>query len=516
MRSYRTLGLAIALAVVGCKKDPPASSGAIPAPSPASIQAADALWALAPEGTRMGVVATPRAVQMIEGAVLSLRALLATAPELDELAKWLDNDVMQGASSLKSLADAGLSRDRGFATFGTDAGSVMIIPVADRDKMMATFHATKEGDIDKVGTASCKPVKTVYACTDSLPLLETLGKGNVRSKLDVAKARGEIEILIGLPDGGLGNAAVVAQLDRGRVMLRGAITGASPLAAKLGKGGKPRTDFARSSSFGIADLSPFVDAVPTEQLVPGLSLVEIVRSFAGPITLDVPAGSVGVDVRIPLSDPGPVTKLIENCSTVFPAPLLAPDQKGGCRLAPPQVNVELDLWVDNKTFRIGNRSGAGTGKSVPMSPEGVELANNTWALAFWGRGTAMGTTNSPFTAPGVDPRGLRAMGLFNELGMAARLDGDVIRFVATARSIWANPDDVVAKLIALPTTEFSSVDKVKAIATASPSSPFARDFTAGHGGLMVPSVMVGFLMAILVPRVIAYTRGADQTAPVTP
>jgi hypothetical protein len=66
--------------------------------------------------------------------------------------------------------------------------------------------------------------------------------------------------------------------------------------------------------------------------------------------------------------------------------------------------------------------------------------------------------------------------------------------VATVRTTFANPDDVIAKLAAITANDIAAT---RARALAEPivrtaaGAPFAHDFAAGHAGLLVPTALAG-------------------------
>ncbi len=109
---------------------------------------------------------------------------------------------------------------------------------------------------------------------------------------------------------------------------------------------------------------------------------------------------------------------------------------------------------------------------------------------------------------------IRAMTVINEVGLAVRTDGDTLRFVGSIRTLFANPDDVVAKILAIPPADIASGGAVAAasqVATGSPGSPFAQDHAAGGGGLMVPAAMVGMAAAIVIPMFMDSMKKAKKS-----
>jgi type IV pilus assembly protein PilA len=120
--------------------------------------------------------------------------------------------------------------------------------------------------------------------------------------------------------------------------------------------------------------------------------------------------------------------------------------------------------------------------------------------------------------PALPPEALmmiRGIGVLNELGGAVRIEGDdKLSFVYTLRTIWSNPDDVVAKIIAITPEMFfdnKAGDAAKAIADASPGSPFASDYKAGTGGLMAPMAVAGVLAAVAIPAFMDYMKKSKKS-----
>src|ERR1700734_1278154 len=79
----RTRVVLLAL-LLGCHNGASSLPSSTAPAAPASTDAADALWALAPDGVTVGVVATPRAVAGVEHAWQDIRSYLAAVPELHE------------------------------------------------------------------------------------------------------------------------------------------------------------------------------------------------------------------------------------------------------------------------------------------------------------------------------------------------------------------------------------------------------------------------------------------------
>ena len=93
-------------------------------------------------------------------------------------------------------------------------------------------------------------------------------------------------------------------------------------------------------------------------------------------------------------------------------------------------------------------------------------------------------------------------------GEEERLRGQIVLGV---RTIWANPDDVVAKLFAIPADQLlrdPAVRQARAIALAAPTSPFATDFRAGLGGGGALAPAIGIAAAVAIPAFLDYKKRA--------
>lgn len=171
----------VAVSAVACKKEHAASR---PGVSTADI---DALWALAPAGTEMAVVASPRAFALLDGAKTRLFDTLRKSPELADLAKKVEAGLRDEFGTTDLTAEAhGLSLDKGFALFAVKDGRVLVLPVADRAKFLATAKGTQGTDTDTFDDMTCKTVKGVYACAKPASLLDRLG-GNGRPRRGEAR-----------------------------------------------------------------------------------------------------------------------------------------------------------------------------------------------------------------------------------------------------------------------------------------------------------------------------------------
>ena len=180
---------ALALAACGNKSKLDVAGGA----------EADALWDLAPDGTEVGVVASPRALGFATRALAAVDRLAATPDFMAPLRPKLD--AIDGGALLgrrgATFADAGLSSERAASrcSVATD-GVIAVMPVVDRAKFMAAKHGTVgtgSGD-DRLEGSTCRHVRDVYVCATGDAMFDRLGKGALRGKAALAGARGDLEL----------------------------------------------------------------------------------------------------------------------------------------------------------------------------------------------------------------------------------------------------------------------------------------------------------------------------------
>lgn len=522
MRIASALILAASLASA-CKKKP-AEGVENATGAPTSTREIDALWALAPEGTTVAIVASPRAVQMIEHAWLDVRKLLATAPELAPINAMLGDEVQQmfGKPDV-ALADLGLSPNKGGGFFVTPGGGgIAVIPVGDRDKFVAAAHGAKGADSDTVGKATCKMQGGDYICASTPDVFAKIGKGSLKGKLDAIGARGEIEIVASVPlPGGATGAAAVVQLARGAVTVRAAVTGLPPaMTASFGGARiKARAEPGKTAGFGMVNLAPMLKSLPAMPIAGGVSLADVGRSVEGPLTMHIAPASKGIDVRVPVKDPAPLTTLVSHCTEI---PGLAASgatvTDGACHVTVPSLGIPVDVWVEGNELRLGTKGAVAPSVVVPMTALGTELAREEAVFGFWGRGTlfgqALGTMPAFPAIPDAALIGVRALGMLSEMGGSVQIDGDKVEIVLGLRTLWSNPDDVVAKLVAISPQTFidgKAGDAAKAIAEGAPSAPFAADYQAGTSGLMAPMAVVGMVSAVAIPAFMDYMKRGKTT-----
>lgn len=512
------LALIALIALVGCR-----NKSKLDASRGADV---DALWDLAPDGTEFGIVASPRAVDLAFRAIAAARSLTAQpdiAPakdQLDALARGMFG------STTATPEEAGFATTKPFAMFKTADGVIGVMPVGDRDK----FMAIKKGQRGSTPTAddtleqnTCRMIQDRYVCTTKVEMFDRLGKGSLRGKTAFAGARGDAELYMsGVTMFGdtKGDLAVAAQLERGQLSLHGAWRGTpSGLLAKLSGATAPKPDTAGASGFVAFDAKPLLASIPSVPIAGGVTTDQLGASIAGPIIATIPSGAIDIQIQIPLTDPKPATTIVDNCKDVGALFALASTQTpGACRIVLQGTNaLELDIWVENTTLRLGAHKGPRpAGHAGALTQVGRELASGAWTAALWGRGTMLnltGITPASQEMPEQVALGIHAMALLNELGAAATVDQTGMKFRGFVRTAWANPADVVAKYVAVSGNDIvngKATETGKAIVQTAPDSPFAADFAAGQGGLMIPAAAVGIVSSIVIPAVASYLAGSDD------
>ena len=480
----------------------------------------DALWALAPAGATAGVVVAPPGLAMIEGAWRDVRAYLRASPELaageEAIARALDH---LGLPRDARLADLGISSDHGAALFvvGDGKQAIAILPLADRDRFLARTHGTRGAQGDVVAGATCRTIAGGrYACASAPSLFDALGKGALRAHLDAVHARGDVE---GVFAGGSIEVAAVGQLGRGRVTWRGIVEGVPvKVTSLLGPPLQRALDLDHTAGFASVDLRPFLTDVPAMPLVAGVTLADLAHSLGGPVTITIGNGQPVVTAHLPLVDPGPFQHVIAHCTELPMASAMGVTRAGdACRVPVEQVHATLELAVRGKELQLGTPSAAGP-VSVPPTELDQELARGPWSIVLWGRGTILAPMEPALAMPWsrMGPKlgfAARLGAQLAELGVALRVEGHAVRFVFAVRTLWANPDDVVSKVQAIdPARAVLDPHATEAarVAASAPGSPFAGDFRAGYGGLMMPTATIGVLAAIAVPAFLQYMKKSKQ------
>ena len=496
----------------------------------------DALWDLAPDGTEVGVVASPRALGLVMRGFTAV-SQLAASPDFAPLKPQLD--AITGALFGRpdaTFADAGLTTDRGFAMFITTDGVIAVMPVLDRAKFMAAKHGTVGSGSadDTLDGSTCRTVRSVYMCATSEKMFARVGKGALRGKAMLAGGRGDLELFaptLPLFGGAPADLAITAELDDGQIAVRGKWTGTpgGTLGALSGVNA-PHPDATAVSGFMAFDLAKLIAGLPPVPMVQGVSFQDFAATLKGPVSATIPSGSVDIQLLIPLTDAKVATKVIDECNDLKPILDLTEQQTpGACRFRMQSASViELEAWVDGNELRVGAHKGApAAGAPSALTPIARELLAGDWTAMFWGRGTMVNLSGIAPATTDLPPQAsaaIHAISLVNELGAGIKVDTTGVTMRGVMRTVWANPPEVIAKLVSISGDDIvrgKATDTGKALAAAAPSSPFATDFTAGQGGLMIPAAVLGIASALVVPAIGALFGGgpgdpSDEPIPEPP
>jgi hypothetical protein len=522
MRAY-LCGLVFVLGAA-CK-----SESTLPSSAAASSAERDALWAMAPRGADSGIVISPRGLDLIERAVVALEAVADKAPDLAPLRAWLARGLAAAGMSKLRLAALGLTARKGFALFTVGgAPALMVIPVDNRDVFLTQLGGRRQRDLlvgyDHIGRLGCKYLQDLYVCAIDPVLFDNPGHGEVPAVLRSAGGRGDLEI-VARPRSEAPSFVVVGQFERGAVTLRGTLSNLPrQLLDYAGPPAAPRAGSATASTFGVAVLTPLLAKLPAVPLAPGITLAQLARTVAGPLTFAMAGGTSDPDIQLPLSDPAPVRQLVEHCNELPMADEVDASANGGvCRVPLPWKSAAVEARVEGNQLRIAvrtdGRASAPTASPLVASPLAEELARGAWSIALFGRGTAFEPNLGPATGllselPGERRSALRAVALINEMGFGVRRDGDTLQVLWGVRTAWANPDDVVDKLLAITPDDIMSgkaSGAARSIAAGATSSPFAQDLKAGAPGLLVTVTSLGILTAIAVPALMDSMKRTRKT-----
>jgi hypothetical protein len=491
----------------------------------------DALWDLAPAGTEVGLVASPRGLGLALDA-FGTAAQLVETPDFASLAPELDvlTAALFGAPGA-APADAGISRAPGFAMFVTGAGVLAVMPVIDRDKFVASKHGTRgtsgsgsAGSDDDIRGSTCRMIKGHYVCASSPALFDQLGTGSLRGKPQLAGGRGDIELFatqLPLFGGTPGDAAVVAELSRGELAVRAKWTGTpgGGLGKQIGVIA-PHVDAKAASGFASGNASALLGGLPPFPLAGGVTIDQLAQSFAGPVSAVIPSGSLDIQVHVPLADPAPATTALEHCKDLGQLLDLVADQpKNACRFhLQAAAALELEAWVDSATkeLRLGaHRDQPAPGATGALTAIGRELATGDWTAVFWGRGSMLNSTGivpAAIPPPPEAAAAIHAIALVDELGGGLRVDRDGIAFRGVMRTVWANPPELATQLAAISGADIANgtaIASAAVLAGTAPGTPFSGDFAAGQGGLILPAAVLGLASAIVIPALESLLVGGE-------
>ena len=534
-----------------------AGEGALAAPT------TDALWALAPPDLRSAVVIADGAVGRVRGALVTLEDLLGRSLATEELARELRATLTVGGISLLDAkpADIGVDLARGMASFTGGAGPVLVLPVVDAARLVAATGGESQGGVDRLGRELfCKMVSGRYVCASWAGQLDTLGRAAASPVAEWnAELRGDVEVFIArMPDevdqllrqAGLQAAhgiRIGARLERGgvtiRAHLRGKLDGPleqarTPEPSRLlaGADRAPAGLFAvKGAGLWRAFGEHLVAELPAKILPGDVTLGQVAASIDGEIVGWAYPGPVErYTLLVGLTTEGPMRKLLAACDQL--ASVLGPTVKVAvkgerCAIAEdpaaadasPSDVVDAEMWVESGALRIEAKGSATAATAASPAPQAAsrarqaaaplpdfarEVADRPSLFATWGHGSFIGSIYAANlvelgeAAQGGDAMRLAVRWLYfvNELGVALRVEDDGVHAALRVRTLWANPDPLIAEMQdmieQLVERKPEARARMAALAARFPDSPLAADVRAGSGGLTVqllPFIAVGVM-----------------------
>jgi type IV pilus assembly protein PilA len=559
-RSIRVAAVAAALAV-GCKQESKAPAADPAAGAPVQADSTDPLWALAPADVDVALVIADRAAASVQTGLVTVVHALEQSPVTAQLAREIRESLTVAGIDLldqAKLAAVGIDLGRGAAFFMSKTGPVAVLPVGDRAKLVAAVGGKSEAGVDRLKSDMvCKDLAGRYACATQAALLDQLGKGGSSPVASwPAELRGHIEVyaspaqLAGSPLpailSGTEGVRVSARLERGGATVRAHLTGkpAGPLAGAVPAKTRLLADLADQAPSGLFVLqgaalwktfqSRALEGVPPMQLPGGAALDEVVRSVDGDIVAYAPSGAPERGfVRIGLSSVEPMKKLLAACDQLAAgAPPGVTIAKKGERCAVgvgraalgmvggAGETIEAELWVDEKLGALvagfGDQAGTSTARP-PLPTLAREILDQPHLFAMWAQGSIATTPSFHGSADLLAVRGMIAMPILfwlhrlNELGLAVRVRDDGIHAALRVRTLWANPDPLVAeadKLFEELAQGKADVARVQALAARYPDAPLAHDVQAGGAGFVLLAAPTGTIAAIAIPAFVGYQRRA--------
>lgn len=247
-RTMFTTALALAVASTlalgaGCKKDSTAARDAVSPPADLAlpIAATDNIWAMAPAGTKIGIVIGPKTGSIALAAIEELKRSLSAHPSGAKLLKMMADDMPEdmpeNVLSREFHQQIGVDLDLPVGVFASGPDDrdqiVFILPVADPDKFVefAEGKRAAEDGADVIGDRRCRQIAGHYACASTVQALKHIG-ADLSLKKSVAglarHLRGHIEVYFD-----------TSVLDRDNTKLEQVLSGLSSMhgALRLERGG---------------------------------------------------------------------------------------------------------------------------------------------------------------------------------------------------------------------------------------------------------------------------------------
>lgn len=543
MRSAILLACA-ALALAACKKA--SSPVAAPVAPPAAPALTDPLWAYAPAGTTMALVIADGALVALHAGAARGLAELDRAPGGAPIVAWVREqlapigiDVLDPAA----LAAVGVDLSRGAAMFRGPRGDVVLLPVSDPARLRALSGNRTEGGADRIGELWCKTSGERYVCSEHRAGVDAAiaGGGGALVRSWPREMRGHVEMLVppdvmerGAPIERLQGMRLGAVIERGGVTVRARLLGkpSGVFAGVVGERSPLADDLAGQQPVGLLIIGaarqweskikelPELDEDRTK-LPGGVTGAELVRSARGDLVgHGLPGAPAHGVIRLGLTGDHPMRRLVAACGDLAPlvprgitlarrgdhcAVTVEPGALAPLLAGLPTMTFEAHVEPGALVIDVGGPPGP-TGARPGLEPFAAELLSGRPFFAVWGRGV-VGSSFSAAMDPEAPIVGLAVWAVqhLNELGLAFHVEEDGVQFDVRVRTLWANPDDVVAAVqaaAALPDPGAA----LHRIAAQHPDTPFARDLAAGPAGLHVQLTALAATAAVAVPSFIRYAR----------
>ncbi|WP_428263818.1 hypothetical protein [Haliangium sp.] len=498
----RTLRLIFVAAVVSaglsaCKKDTN--------PARAQVPATDALWALAPADTEIGVVAGPGTGALLIAAWDEFERSAAGVPGAQDAVAEIRAEFPPEVFDAEARRATGLDLARGAALFvNADESPVLVLPVADREAFRTWVGATPDGDgegddaVDVVEDLRCRVRGEHYVCADSDARLAAIGSGSLADLIRARPAalRGHIEVHVAaaalrrvedeeLSDldeveqffDDMGSLALAVQLERGGVTVRGHLPGTPRHPIAKAFVAVPDRLARRVAELPAASFTrlrvPVAAMIPEQETRELASAAEslgvdvandILHNLSGEMVVYSAGGdALAAAIEVGVEDATRLRPLVAmGCSMgAMLLPTEMKDQRCTAKVDPgrlqddpatPALNLdgpaELLLASDDGALRASI--------SVPIKRPGEaaqteiakELATGAWAFALYGYGSVLA---------GRPPADLAALGSLSrddaaalwfaahlvEVGAGLGVRDDGMHGLVRVSTQWANPEPVV-------------------------------------------------------------------------
>lgn len=471
----------------------------------------DALWALAPAGTKVGIVIAPGTGPLLAAAWAEVERSASRWPAMQKALGELRSESPPEVFDAEARVRMGIDIARGAAVFmiAEDDG-VMVLPVVDRaafrKRMGATTEEASGTTVDVLDDLRCQDISGHYACARNATLLATLGKSDALARHVAARPaarRGSVEFELDLdflePEERQEIAGIVAdattvqgavQLAPGVLTVRAYLGGkpSHPLAqtalqtpdtlsrqvAKSQPGGflRVRVPLDTQTAAGVAALAQALGLTVDSSALAGITGEVVLVSASGDV-LDI---SLQVGAKDGKALQPIVTQLCQMAQGVAgPVPVGMDGDRCVARIEPKlleQAGVPMGMGIErpleialatSDTALIVRVSMAGKtrAKGADMTAVGRELLTEPWQVALWSHGNILRRMQSvPVTKPAellaelgeaaeAAKGAIWVLAHLDEMGWGLAVREDGIHTVFHIGTHWANPDDVLRAYQAL-------------------------------------------------------------------